>query len=147
MEDTDQKVFGNDQPSGSDCSGKTGLHNNIDRPSDNASLFSGKSDSQRSDTEEEAEPNTKSFSESERSAKPKKRAHGDKGRVMMKKHPGDDNEALLKAKRAKSKARLQELLNSDDESMEDGKPFKCPHCPARYVTSQSLSKHKRMKHM
>ena len=131
MEDSDQKVFGNNQPSGSDYSGKTGLHIDLDdRIGDDASLFSGKSESQRSDSEEEAKPNTKTFSESEQSARPKKRAHGDKGRVMMKKNPGDDNEAVLKAKRAKSKAKLQELLNSDDESTENGKPFKCPHCPA-----------------
>ena len=115
---------------------------------DDALLFSGKSEPQKMDSEEElqAELNSKTSSESDQSENTKKRARGDKGWVMMKKKPGDDVEAVLKAKRAKSKAKIQELLDSDDESPQKGKPYKCPHCPAHYVSSQSLSKHKRMKH-
>ena len=149
VEERDKKMFGNDCPSGSNdpSRGKLGLLIDLDAEM-GVSLFSGKSEPQKLDSEDEfqAKQNTKTISESDQSENIRKRARGDKGRVMMKKNPGDDAEAILKANRAKLKQKIQELLDSDDESPQKWKPFKCPHCPAHYLSSQSLSKHKRTKH-
>ena len=100
VEERDEKKFGSDCPSRSDVPSRSKSGLQIDLKAEigaDASLFSGKSEPQKSEMEEEvqAEQNTKSTSESDQPENVKKWARGVKGRVMIKKNPGDDAEAIL----------------------------------------------------